>query len=157
MRQSIPLVVSTLLLSYLAVAGFAARPKPVSTFEIFSNHVVSTTASPGVVAEARRQVHETLAHWVTTPDGRRSDPSFREGSEGWTSTGPTVKSPTVTLGRSTTEFDAADGKPLKLEVIAGSDMPTIVFVSYSGEGGPQAVVNAFVSSLQKQGVRLKGN
>ncbi len=62
-----------------------------------------------------------MAQWVKTTEGKRSDPSFREGSESWTSTGLQAGAPTASLGRATTEFTAADGKPVKVDVIAGAD------------------------------------
>jgi hypothetical protein len=142
------------VISAIAFAAFAAQSRKQSTFEVYGPEVLSTTASDGVVAAARNDVHELLARWISTPEGKRSDPSFREGSRGWTTTNKTAKTPTAAVGRAKTEFNDADGKHIVIEVITGKDMPTLVFFSHEGAKDAMTLVNAFIASLQKQGVKL---
>jgi hypothetical protein len=142
------------IISAVAITAFAATAKKQSTFEVYGPEVLSTTASDGIVAAARNDVHELLAHWIPTPDGHRSDPSFREGSRSWTTTNKTAKTPTTAVGRAKTEFTDADGKKIVIEVIAGKDMPTLVFFSHEGAKDAMSLINTFTASLQKKGVRL---
>jgi hypothetical protein len=141
------------IVAILAFTALFAGAKKQSTFEIYGEDALSTTAPDGIVAAARHDVHQLLADWKTDANGKRHDPSFHEGSRGWTTTAKTEKTPTFAIGRATTEFTDAKGNHLVIEIISGKDMPTLVFFSPPADKGNMTLINAFINSLQKQGVK----
>ncbi len=141
-------VVMIALAAFTALAA-TARKRPM--FQVYGPEVVITTAADGVVAAARNDVHELLANWIRSSDGQRSDPSFRESSRNWWTDGASAEK--SYMGRSKSEFNDVDGKPIVIEVIEGNDFPAVVFFSHQGARDPTALVNAFIASLQRQGVK----
>jgi hypothetical protein len=98
-------------------------------------------------------MHDALGHhYEQKPDGSRSDPSFKQGSRWWSS-GKSQANATVELTRSTMEFRDGKGCLVGIEIIRAKEKPTLVFFTYEGNNGAIPVINAFIASLQKQGVK----
>jgi hypothetical protein len=141
-------------ISFTAYGAYYKKQQP--TFEIYGEDVLATTAPDGIVAHARHEVHELFVDWKTDAEGKQHDPSFLESSRSWM-TGQPKEAQTLALDRGTTEFNDAQGHHIVIEVIEGKNMPTLVFFSPQSGNGTMPVLNAFVASLQKQGVKPAGH
>lgn len=147
MKYAIP---ALSVMASLLLAGCAAKQ---STFQVYPPDALSTTASPAVVSEGIRQLHNSMGHhYEMKPDGSLSDPSFKQGSRWW-STGKSPKKSTLDLTRSTTEFRNGSGGLVSIEIIRAKNTPAIVIFTCEGKEGAMPVINVFVASLQKQGVK----
>jgi hypothetical protein len=132
------------------LAGCASRP---STFRLYPPDALSTTASPAVVAQAISDMHEALGRQAQAkPGGSRGDLSFSQKSRWWGAE-KTPGNTAVDLTRSTTEFRDARGRLVSLEIIRDAGAPAVVFFSYEDTNGAMPAINAFVTSLQRQGVK----
>ena len=149
-RFSIPSLILALGLTLLP--GLRSASAESGTFEVYGAEVVSTTAPLDAVAAARNEVHRTFAHWIKDHAGRDSDPTFSEGGQSWTQSKP-GQPDNVAVARGKTEFTDAQGHHIKIEVISAKNAPTLVFFSHEGAADRTAILNAFLSSLQKQGVK----
>ena len=142
-------IIAALAITAVAVAQVRKPP----TFEFYGEHVLATNASDGIIAAARRDVHQAFADWKTDAAGKAYDSTFHEEAQSWTTKGKSEKEPTLALGRGKTEFNDAKGNHIVIEVIAGKNMPTLVFFSPIGDKGAMTLPNVFAASLQKQGVK----
>jgi hypothetical protein len=123
------------------------------TFEIYGEDVIAVNAPDYMIAGAENDVHRKFVDWKKNAEGQPHDPSFMSAVHSW-ETGKTKATKTTVLSRCTTEFNDAQGHHIVIETIAGKNMPTLVFFSPKSGDGTAPVLNAFVGSLQKQGVRL---
>ena len=155
MKKSLVILCGLVVFAYAAYAMYAkAQP----TFEIYGAGALTTTASQDDVCGARYEVCHSLGHWIHGEDGKISNPSFGETGQSWSSTTDSYgKSRTRGVGRGKTQFTDAKGSLIVIEEITGDGLPTYVFFTASGDDGSAPVLNAFIASLQKRGVKMAGH
>ncbi len=150
MKTRFSKVILVVSLTAVAATAFATYSKSQPTFRVYGVGALTTTASDGMVAAARHDAHKALGNWTADKDGRSSDASFQEAASSWSS--HTGNAGAISRGKTT--FTDKEGHHAEMEVVENHDAPTLVFLS--NDGGPQAqaaLLNAFISSLQKQGVK----
>ena len=140
----------------ISLTAYAAYLKQQPTFEIYGEDVIAVNAPGYMIAGAENDVHRLFVDYKKDAEGKPHDPSFLSGGRSW-ETGKTKQTQTLALSRSKTEFNDAQGHHIVIETIAGKNMPTLVFFSPQSGDGTAPVLNAFVGSLQKMGVKLAGH
>ena len=149
-----PLVILAVLgfIAAISLTAYAAYLKQLPMFEIYGEDVIAVNAPDYMIAAAENDVHRLFVDWKKDAEGKAYDPSFMSASHSW-ETGKTSQTKTKALSRCTTEFNDVQGHHIVIERIAGKNMPTLVFFSPKSGDGTMPMLNAFVSSLQKQGVK----
>lgn len=153
--MKIPLILLTALLLACGCAHMGTvRDK--GTFAVYGADALSTTAPNEVLGRAAWETHDALAHWSKDSNGKNYDPSYTGGGQSWSvgkagNPGPAKE---VVLSRSKSEFKDADGHRFTIEAIRMKGAQTIVFFSHEGSS-PEIALNAYIASLQKQGVKKR--
>ena len=153
MKKTLIILAVIGLITGISFTAYAAYLKQQPTFEIYGEDVIAVNAPGYMIGGAESDVHRLFVDWKKDADGKPHDPSFMSASRSW-ETGKTKETKTTALSRSTTEFNDAQGHHIVIERIAGKNMPTLVFFSPKSGDGTMPVLNAFVASLQKQGVKM---
>ena len=153
--MKIPLLLLSALVFTCGCAHMGAvRDK--GTFAVYGADALSTTAPNEVLGRAAWETHDVLAHWSKDSNGKNYDPSYGGGGQSWSvgkagNPGPAKE---VVLSRSKSEFKDADGHRITIEAIRMKGAPTIIFFSHEGSA-PETALNAYIASLQKQGVKKR--
>jgi len=144
------------ILSALFLATVSGCADDKGTFTVYGADALSTTARNDVLGEAAWKTHEALAHWSKDGNGKKYDPSYVGGGHSWSvgKAGDPGPAKEVVLTRGKTEFKDADGHRFTIEAIWMKGAQTTVFFSHEG-GSPETALNAYIASLQKQGVKMK--
>ncbi|MEA3212536.1 MAG: hypothetical protein QOE70_5593 [Chthoniobacter sp.] len=153
MKKPLSILAIIGVIAAVSLTAYAAYLKQSPTFEIYGEDLIAVNAPDYMIAGAENDVHRLFVDWKKDAEGKPHDPSFMSASHSW-DTGKTNQTKTTALSRCTTEFNDAQGHHIVIERIAGKNMPTLVFFSPKSGDGTMPVLDAFVSSLQKQGVRL---
>ena len=138
-------------LAAVTLATITACAEDKGTFEVYEASVLVTSAPMSILSHAASQTHEALGHRVKDDKGRDYDPSFGQISTWW-KTGKPSEPQTPAVMRGKTEFKDADGHRIVIEYIWTKGGQTVVFFTHEGKT-PEAVLNAYIASLQKQGVK----
>ena len=146
------------ILSALFLATVSGCADDKGTFTVYGADALSTTARNDVLGEAAWKTHEALAHWSKDGNGKKYDPSYVGGGHSWSvgKAGDPGPAKEVVLTRGKSEFKDSDGHRITIEAIWMKGAQTIVFFSHEG-GSPETALNAYIASLQKQGVKKSEN
>ena len=146
------------ILSALFLATVSGCADDKGTFTVYGADALSTTARNEVLGQAAQETHDALVHWSKDGNGKNSDSSYTGGGQSWSvgKAGDPGPAKEVVLSRGKTEFKDSDGHRITIEAIWMKGAQTIVFFSHEG-GSPETALNAYIASLQKQGVKKSEN
>ena len=151
MKKSTTIIAAVAVLAGMSALGFTAfatQRMNQPTFVVYGDGALSTTAPASALGAASSDAYRAHVNYIPNADGKPWDPSFRSGSIYWKRSDTSS-----TVNRAKTEFVDANGHRIMIEKISCTDTPTLVFFSHDGPKGPMPVLNAFVASLQKQGIK----
>ncbi|UCG47890.1 MAG: hypothetical protein JSU94_20725 [Phycisphaerales bacterium] len=120
------------------------------TYTSYGWAVVTVEAKGEIVAKAVTMTHESMADWVTDPNGARTDPSFSRSGRTWSSRDSTTRANIVE-----TTFRSKAGDDCSIQTIQIRKRPVMVLISAENDEAAIRLHNELITSFAKLGVARK--
>lgn len=148
------LLVATALIAAAAATTVAYLRQREPWVEVVGRDLLRTNASSRTIASARDTVIQNHQNWISTSNGRRSDPTYQGRGRSW-KTGSSPQQIQLEVSRGKTQITDREGRLLSVETISISNQPTLIFLEHSGPQGTEDLLNELLNELKDRGVKVR--